>query len=118
MENTKTAMDRADNALKGIPKNDLQAVGGVAGRKVYERPQEQLGVGRANQFERTAQGKAYRTTYERKPDRITVHLHFENVKASDKVAIERLRAAAQAEADGSVHAPDLPPVTVMVTGQE
>src|SRR5690606_4743444 len=82
--NIDKAMERAESALKGVPKNQLEKAAETPGRKLYETAPENLKPGRENQFERMQGGYAYRTSYARQPDRITIHLHFENVPGSEK----------------------------------
>ncbi len=114
IDNTHTALERAENALKGVPKNKLEQTA-TGRRTTYERAEEHLGLGRNNQFEKVEQGHSYRSSYERQPDRMTIHLHFENIDPGDLATQQRLEAAARREIETSVHKADLPPIHLKVT---
>src|SRR5262249_20498713 len=77
---------------------------------------EHLRAGQANKFERRSEGHGYRTTYARRPDRIIIHLNFENV--SDKETIKKLKATAEKTVVESGFQSDLPPIEVVVTGND
>lgn len=115
--NVDKAMERADNALKGVPKNKLEKAAETPGRKVYERAPEDLKPTRENQFERIKEGQAYRTSYARQPDRMTIHLHFENVPASDTAKLGQLEAQARQAVQASQYRAGLPPVRIFVSGK-
>lgn len=117
VDNIKRAMERADNALKSVPGAQMAETGKSARRRVLEQPSEELVAGRANQFERMGEGHRYRTTYARRPDRITIHLHFDNVPETDAAALARLRARGELAVAESVYRDALPPVQVRVTGR-
>jgi hypothetical protein len=116
--NTKHALERAENALKGVPKNKLEVTGHAAGRRVYEKGEEHLRYTRENQFERVSQGHSYKTAYERQPDEIVIHLHFENVDPASlagKEALGRFEAAAQRVINESQYREGLAPIRLRVT---
>ncbi|HEV7310304.1 eCIS core domain-containing protein [Ensifer sp.] len=109
------AMERADNGLKGIAKNELQPVGPKS--RVYEPVNDDPRIPRKNQFERMEGGYGYRTSYASRPDQITIHLHFENVPSTDAAALDRLRQTAETAVLSNPYVTDLPPVQVLVTGR-
>lgn len=115
--NIDKAMERAESALKGVPKNELEKAAETPGRKLYEKAPENLKPGRENQFERMQGGHAYRTSYARQPDRITIHLHFENVPAGEKARLDQLATRAREAVTNNPYRADIPPVTVLVTGK-
>ncbi|WP_457580085.1 eCIS core domain-containing protein [Ensifer canadensis] len=115
ISNIDYAMKRADNGLKGIPKNELQPTG--ARSRVYEPLNDDPRIPRKNQFERMEGGYGYRTSYASRPDQITIHLHFENVPSTDAATLDRLRLTAQTAVLNNPYVTDLPPVRVLVTGR-
>ncbi len=91
-ENVNTALERAWNGLGRGP-DGLQYV-------------------KANLFERTAPGTAYRTAYAAPPDRITIFLKLQNGSVT-----KELVDAAKAAINNSVYKADLPPVRVVIAGR-
>jgi hypothetical protein len=116
IDNTKVALERAENALKGVPKNDLEIVAQGSTRRYYEKADENLKWTRENAFERISEKYSYKTAYARRPDEVVIHLHFENVDPGDTATLARLEAASRREIDASPHKEDLPPVRTLVTG--
>jgi hypothetical protein len=114
--NARTAIEKAADTLKGIPKGALETFPGPRSR-VYEVPPR--AVRRENAFERVSGTHSYRTSYAGQPDEIEIHLHFENLNPANPAQAARLKeleAAAQREIHESPYLVDLPPVRLRVTG--